>query len=102
MKLSVQDRLVLLNCLPTEGDFTMLRIVRELRESLSFSEADHTEFELKVDDGHVGWNPQKAVDKEVEIGGKGTAIIVKALGQLDTEKKLTENHLSVYEKFMGE
>ena len=35
MELSVYDRLILLNILPKEGDFTTLKIVRKLREDLT-------------------------------------------------------------------
>ena len=39
--LSVKGRLMLLGILPAEGDLTTIRIVRELREGLSFSETEH-------------------------------------------------------------
>ena len=36
LKLSVYERLVLLNILPKEGNFITLKIIRQLREDLSF------------------------------------------------------------------
>ena len=101
MKLTVFERLMLLNILPKEGNFVTLKIVRELREGLSFNEKEIKDLNLKVDDkGNATWNPAKDKNKDVEIGGQANKIIVETLEKLDKDKKLTESHLSVYEKFI--
>ena len=101
MKLTVFERLMLLNILPKEGNFVTLKIVRELREGLSFNEKEIKELDLKIDDkGNATWNPAKDKNKDVEIGGQANKIIVETLEKLDKDKKLTESHLSVYEKFI--
>ncbi len=46
MKLSVGERLQLLALLPSEGEITSLKILRKLRESLSFSEEEHRSLNL--------------------------------------------------------
>lgn len=43
MKLTVMERVTLLQELPPHGDITSLRIVRELRENLGFSEKERKE-----------------------------------------------------------
>jgi len=101
MKLTVFERLILLNILPKEGNFVTLKIVRELREGLSFDEKEIKEIDLKIDDkGNATWNPAKDKNKDVEIGGQANKIIVETLEKLDKDNKLTESHLSVYEKFI--
>ena len=101
MKLTVFERLILLNILPKEGNFVTLKIVRKLREDLSFNEKEIKELDLKVDDkGNATWNPAKDKGKEIEIGGQANKIIVEALEKLNKDNKLTESHLSVYEKFI--
>ena len=57
-------------------------------------------FELKNDEGRVTWNSQKAKDKEIPIGEKATDVIIDLLKKLDDSKKLTNEHFSLYEKFM--
>lgn len=47
MKLTVPERLVLVNILPPEGDYTTLKLVRKLRESLSFSEEEHKQVNFR-------------------------------------------------------
>ncbi len=102
MKLNVQERLALLNTLPKEGDFTTLKIVRELRENLSFSEQEHKGHEIVVNNetGRVRWNTNGQT-KDVPFGAKAKVIVVDALTKLDGKKALTELHLSVYEKFVA-
>ena len=101
MRLTVMDRILLLNLLPAEGSVTTLRIVRQLREDLSFSEEEHAALELVQADGKVTWNPAKAVEKDVAIGLKATNLIVEALTELSKAKKLQPSHLGLYDKFVG-
>jgi hypothetical protein len=101
MKLSVVERITLLQILPQQGDFLTLRIIHELRQALSFTEDEIAEFGLEVDPEKslVRWNQQATRDVEMPIGVKANRIIVDTLLELDNNKKLTEGHLSLYEKF---
>lgn len=101
MELSVFERLILLNILPREGNFTTLKIVRKLREDLSFDEEEHKALEFQVDDkGAVKWKTEADIPKDVAIGEKATDLIVDTLKKLDKDKKLTEQHYGLYEKFV--
>lgn len=102
MQLSILDRVLLLNVLPPAGDILSLRITRKLREDLSFSEAEFEEFELTQAEGFVQWNTAKNRDKDVEIGTKAKRLIVEALTNASKEKRLTEQHIAVYDKFVDE
>jgi len=100
MLLSVPERLVLLEALAqTQGSLLELKILRELKEELSFNEEEHGEFELRQEGETLRWNPQKAKDKDVEIGDVAREIIVRRLKELDRQKVLTERHLFICEKF---
>ncbi len=101
MKLNTFERLILLNILPKEGDFTTLKIVRKLRESLSFSEAEHKALQFKQEGEQVKWLVEGEIEKDIVIGEKATDIIVETLKKLDTAKKLKDEHYSLYEKFLG-
>jgi len=100
MELSVFDRLILLNIMPKEGDFTTLKIVRKLREDLSFSEDEHKALEFKQDNGNVQWKQDGDIPKEVPIGEKASDVIAEVLKKLDKEKKLQEGHYNLYERFV--
>ena len=101
MELQVGERLVLLSLLPKEGDFTTLKIVRGLREDLSFSEEEHKTYNFREEDNFVFWATEKDTPKYVPIGEKATDIIVDALKKLNEAKKLKDEHFNIYEKFVG-
>ena len=100
MKLSVLDRILLLNILPAEGDLTTIKIIRELKEALSFSEEEHKALEIKMQEGRVFWNPAASVEKDVKIKDKAKETIVTALKDLDTKQKITVEIIPLYEKFI--
>ncbi len=103
MKLNVMERLNVLSVLPKESDFATLKIVRVLQDSVGFGEAEWKEYGIKQKDGSTTWNPEKgSEEKEIEIGEKATDVIKEAFKELNNKKKLTAQHLSVYEKFMEE
>jgi hypothetical protein len=101
MKLNVAERVALLQILPTEGDFTTLKVLRGLQESVGFSEEDHKKFKLKTKETRVSWDPVEGIKEiEIKIGDKGKEIIKEALLKMDSEKKLIPNLFTVYEKFV--
>ena len=106
MKMSVGDRLVLLSVLPAEGDFTTLKILRKLREELSFSDEEHKlyKFEQLTVDGQtrVKWDNAVEQERDINFGEKATDIIVVSLKKLNDAKKLRDEHFGLYEKFIGE
>jgi len=102
MELQISERLVLLSILPVEGDFTTLKIVRKLRESLSFNEEEHKLYKFKQEEGKVFWDNDAGDSKDIDIGEKAQDIIVNALEKLNQDKKLRDEHFSLYEKFVGD
>lgn len=97
MRLSVLDRLVILNILPQEDNITTMRVVHDLRQQLSFTEAEHAALQFREVDRRMAWQP--IPDADIEIGPKAKAIIRGRLEQLNREKKLTSDHIGVWDKF---
>lgn len=129
MRLEVLERLALLSVLPKEGDFLTLKLVRKLRESLAFSEVEieSIKFNLRwkcprcqkelaspeamecpdcdiymTNIGQMTWDIEKAksVVKDIHLGNKMLALCTLTLRKLSDEQKLTEQHMSLYEKFV--
>ena len=98
MQLSTLDRILLLNLLPKEGNITNLKIIRELRESLSFSEEEHKDLNFTNKDGFMQWN--NILDKNFELGDVAMTLVKEQLRAADKEEKLTEQHLPLWEKFI--
>lgn len=101
MKLSVKERLLLLNILPKESNFLTLRIVRDLQNALSFSEEEVKQFEFKTEGNKAIWNQEKEIDKEIQIGEKATDLIIDSLKELDKLKKINMDIYNLYEKFVS-
>jgi hypothetical protein len=100
MELTVLERLMLLSILPQEGDFTTLKIIRNLKEELSFSEEEHKKLNFRQFDGKMEWDLAGDENKDVAIGEKATDVIVACLKKINDEKKLNESLFSLYEKFV--
>lgn len=100
MNLSVLERLVALSILPKEGDYATLKILTNLRLSLAFTEAEMKAWGIVSDPvtGKTSWQQDEVA--EIPIGEKATDIIVDALRQLNREKKLTDQVVSLYDKFI--
>lgn len=100
MNLSILERLSVIHALPKEGDYATLKILTDLRMSLSFTEEEMKKWEIITNEqGGISWS-EKAEEVEIPIGEKATDIIVAGFKKLDSEKKLQEDMVSAYEKFI--
>lgn len=101
MLLSTFERLLVLSVLPREGDLTTIKIVRDLKSDLSFTEAEHKTLNFTQDPvtNGVKWEAQ-IEPVEISIGPKALTVIIDAFAALDKAKKLSLEHLPVYERFL--
>ena len=100
VELSVLERILLLNLLPREGDFKSLKIVRNLKEDLGFSEDELKALEFKQEGTQTMWRTEADAPKDIPIGEFAHALIADTLRELDKNKKLNEQIMSLYEKFV--
>lgn len=128
MKFSIQERVALLGLLPKQGNYLNLKILRKLKESLSFneSELESIDFqqtfvcptcakeiispspvtceECKVTmqpSGAVFWTQSKDPMKDVHLGKQALKLCREALEKLNEEENLEENLMGLYEKVVG-
>ena len=73
MKLGVKERIVLGSILPSEADFITLKIVRGLRESLSFTDEELQILKIQQSEGMVNWD----IEGEAQVGEKDFLITGK-------------------------
>ena len=92
--------MMLLNILPPEGSITVMKLLRVLREDLSFNEKEHAALQFKQENDMIQWKQDADVVKDVKIGEIMTELIKKELKKLNDEEKLTDAHIDLYEKFM--
>lgn len=107
MKLEVHERIALMQLLPTEGDYAGLKSIRRAREMISFDQKELDFFEITPGVGADGtpmtnWNPVKAQEqiKDVPVDEYITNVVRKILSELEKKHQLTEQTISLYEKFV--
>jgi len=100
MKLSVMDRLLILNLdtLPKMGTILTMRIKQQLINEVGFKESEIKDFEIKQDGEQIKWKSDaEAVD--IEIGDEAKKLLVDAL---DKSENLNENYISLYDRLKGD
>ena len=105
MKLSVIERLMALGVLPKEGDYTTLNVIRKAQEMLSFTEEEIAKYKFKniqVEGGgqQTQWDSKIEQVVDLRLGAKAISIIGEVLEKMDKDKKLTPQHMTIYEKFV--
>ena len=106
MKFAVQERLVLPSLLPQEESFVTLKLVNRFKEECSFSEEEHKALKLTIESGgNIKWKPvkdDKIMNKDIEVGDVIKNLLVSKLKELDSEKKIRVEHITLYEKLIEE
>ena len=102
MKLTIAERLTLLDVMPKEGNYMTLKVVRTLQEEIGFADEEFKKYDLIQEGDNVRWDSDADFkeQKDVKIGEKGFDIICEAIKKLDNESKLKPVHMSLYEKFI--
>ena len=100
MELTIQNRILLLNILPKEGNILTLKLMRELKEELSFSEKEISENKIEYTDVRIDWDESKKYTKDVDISDVSMKTIKDSLKTLDQKGKLREEHISLWDLFM--
>ena len=86
-----------------KGSFTNLKLVREGREALSFSEEEDKELQFSPEENMIRWNEVAAVKYQavdVLLSSTILNIIKGMLVKLNETAELTEQHFTLYEKFV--
>ena len=107
MKLEVHERLALLPLLPAEGDYAALKVIRRAKEMISFTQEEVDFYEIKTVPGADGrpqtqWSSAKAAEaiKDVPVDEYIVNLIRDKLADLNKRHKLTEQFMSIYDKFV--
>ncbi len=100
MELTVLERLIIQNLLPAEANFLTLKLMRTLREDLSFSDDEIKTLKIRQEGDQVKWDESNVSTKDVKVGETMLNMLTEILKKLNDENKLTNEHFSIYEKFM--
>lgn len=101
IKLNVVERMLLSSILPAKGTFQTLKLLRVLKEALSFTEEENKELQFKQEGDKIHWQ-ENHKEWDFEIGDTMNEIIVKTLKEMDEKEELTDDFYTLYEKFITE
>jgi len=95
--------MIVQHLLPEKSNFTNMKMLRELREELSFSaeELDLIKFQ-QVEGTGMRWDSEGAekCKKVVSFNPHTVVMVMKKLEELDKKEELERDHVSLYEKFV--
>lgn len=102
MNLTVPERLKLLELLPEKESFAGLTEIYRAGLLLSLTDEEKELIQVKIVDGGLQWNQEKALSLEVDIpmGEWLTNIIRGILREKDSEGELEIAELSLYQKLI--
>ena len=100
MLLKVSERILLLGVLPKEANYATMKVLNDLRMNLSYTEDEHEKWGIEIDRETQGVSWRDNGESDIPIGEKATGIIVDELRKLDTQNKITNNIMPIYEKFI--
>ncbi len=100
MELTVMERMAVLGLLVPEGDLIYLRAKRDLVEKVGLTADEILEFKVVEADGLMRWDLTIPQGKKIDLSSGEVAMISDVLKKLVEDKKLHENHLSLYEKLV--
>lgn len=100
MKLSVMDRLLILNLdtLPKVGNILTMRIKQQLINEVGFKEDEIKNFEIRQEGDQIKWKSD-AEEVDIEVGDEAKKLLVDAL---DKSENLNENYISLYDRLKGD
>lgn len=104
MELTINERLTLMMILPAEGRYNVLKLLRVLKDELSFNDDEHKQFKIRSENNRIVWDAKagETYVKDVHIGEILSETIQTKLKKLEKNGKLMEGQVSLYEKFVVE
>lgn len=103
MILTLAERIHLLDILPEKGNILTLKALRVLKEALVFTEKEEEDFGIKAvvnqETNIVNYAWSENAEVEIEISPKMMSLIATTFENLEKNEQLTENHISLFEKF---
>ena len=104
MKLLIADRINLSNILPEKGNAVNMKLLRDLKGELSFSEQEIKKYKIKAEqvenEIQYNWKSEFDTEKEIKIGATLNVLIVDIFKDLDAKEEITDSLLNLYGKFM--
>jgi hypothetical protein len=98
--LGIGERMVVLGLLPKEGNIITLKMLRGMVGKIGLTPEEITAFGVKQVGEQIHWDIKGNEPKDIEFADAESDLIRLALTEKNSKNKLTEEMISVYEKFV--
>lgn len=101
MYLTIQERLILGGVLPQQGNYTTMIAVKEIKDMIAITKEEIEKYQIIFTEQMVTWS-EEGNDYEiyVDLGATLSVVINEALQAKNKANELTEQMVSLYEKFV--
>ena len=103
MRLSVPERLKMLELLPLKNTYEGMMEIQRLSMLLSLTDDEAKQIDVQhTEDGMIQWNQEKALGliEDIPMGEWVTNVLRKMLRDRDREGEMEITELSLFEKFI--
>ena len=101
MLLTIAERLMVQSVLPSKSDYLTLCVARDVRDAVDFTQDEIAMGGIRATEKGYKWAPEVDTDEaDIELGEAETGLIVIELKKLNEGRSLTDNHYSIYRKFV--
>lgn len=102
--LTLLDRIVLPSVLLKENDYKTVIISKDIKSKIAITQDEIKKYEIEtMPDGSIKWNAAGLKAKfDIDFTDFEKLEIKLGLEKLDRDKKLTEEHIGVYDLFVKE
>lgn len=97
MKLTVKDRIILNQILPSQASLKEMGIIIECSHLLELTEKEKIEFDYKENEGTAVWNPDIDTTREVKLKHDHITVLKNSIKSLDESGQVT---IQQYETFL--
>jgi len=99
MKLSLLDRVTILNILPEKGSYETIVVRKELVEKVGIKQTELDEYKIKdLGNGSIQWDTT-VEDKDYDLTEREERLVRDSFKEKDRKEELTTSMLDTYEKF---
>jgi len=102
MNLNIQERLILGGVLPEKGNYTTMIAVKEIKDKIAITKEEIEKYQIVFTEQMVRWSDEgNAYEIDVDLGATLSTVINEALQAKNKANELTEQTISLYEKFVS-
>jgi len=99
LKLNIPERFALLSILPEKENYLTFRLLMDLKKELGFTEQEIKKSGMETKGNQVVWTNGNII-KTIEIPDTIEAILVEKLKEIEKNKEINENNVTLYEKII--